>query len=134
MLLWLRFKELQRFKSTLCVQVFSLECSFHFFVKEAKITYAEDRVSFRWQSASAAAIRLLNDAFPTRDQLQFCRSVMCCVELVLFVRNDPPCQSIFHITPKEPRVSSHMYSYVVLVVSYGLGIVAFIWSWCRRIM
>lgn len=73
------------------------------FSKKAKITSAEDRVSFRWQSASAAATRQLNDAFPTRDQLQFCRSIMCCVELVLCGSNDPPCEPIFQFTPKAPR-------------------------------
>jgi hypothetical protein len=55
-----------------------LECGLQQVLIKAKITSADDQVSFRWQSASAAATGLLNDAFPARDQLQFRRSVMCC--------------------------------------------------------
>lgn len=124
-----RAPELQKYVE--CTSIFlGMRFSFLFY-KKAKLTSAEDRISFRWHSASAAAIRLFNDAFATRDQLQFCRSVMCCLELVLFASNDPPCESIFQFTPKVPRVYGHMYSYAVC---YGLDIVAFIWSWCRRIM
>lgn len=37
----------------------------------------------------------------------------------------------FTFTPKLPRVPNHMYSHVIC---HCLGNVAFIWSWCRRIM